>query len=604
MSGGNTAVVLSGSTDNGGAVSVGSADEAPKRVTAADRRARPNLMEIVQAAAEKFHVCKRPIPMRAFHPASGESKYVGAACKTTRASDCPACAAKAKALRVTQCNEGWHMTANPTDEHRSPTEHQTALLTARADLLAEYKAARAAEDEETAQGFREVIADLDRELRESGIRGRIPGIDAVAKPRRVKSTRRRQEFPNLPHKKVSKDTTGRTFAGKHQPSTFLTVTLPSYGRCHSDGAVNKQGQVCGDGSPVDPDSYDYRRAARDAMFFPKLFDSTMKNWRRVTGRAVQYFATVEPQRRGAPHAHIAARGTDPHAVITELLAGTYHSLWWPHFDHEVYTDERMPVWDYRTGGFVDPDTGYILPSFDDARAVMDSVDDVEPAHVIQWGVQAKTVDVDGDGYDLDADGERGPVRPNKAKGVLGGSKDANRLIGYLTKYLTKSIGEVLEAPNERTRRHYERLHAELQRTPCSETCAVWLRYGISPRNASAKTQPGRCKGKAHRRDTLGLRGRRVLVSRRWSNKTLPDHKADRVEFVRRVLAAVGKAKQAQSEGWIVRLTEPDDPNVPTREQFIFGEIANRTAWQNDYNEALGLISPPGAQRISDMPVAA
>ncbi|NEW54045.1 replication initiator protein, partial [Nocardia cyriacigeorgica] len=91
----------------------------------------------------------------------------------------------------------------------------------------------------------------------------------------------------------------------------------------------------------------------------------------------------------------------------------------------------------------------------------------------------------------------------------------------------------------RTAEHYDRLHAELQHTPCSPRCGVWLRYGIVPKGATAKTQPGKCKGKAHRRDTLGLPGRRVLVSRRWSNKTLPDHKQDRADFVRQTLAAVG-----------------------------------------------------------------
>ncbi len=32
--------------------------------------------------------------------------------------------------------------------------------------------------------------------------------------------------------------------------------------------------------------------------------------------------------------------------------------------------------------------------------------------------------------------------------------------------------------------------------------------------------PGRCKGKAHQPEHLGIAGRRVLVSRKWSNKTL------------------------------------------------------------------------------------
>jgi hypothetical protein len=179
------------------------------------------------------------------------------------------------------------------------------------------------------------------------------------------------------------------------------------------------------------------------------------------------------------------------------------------------------------------------------------------------------------------------------------------LIGYLTKYLTKSIAEVLEAPNERTRRHYERLHHELQRTPCSPTCSVWLRYGIAPRDAKAKAQPGRCKGKAHRRDTLGLRGRRVLVSRRWSNKTLPDHKADRIEFVRQVLAAAGIAKNEQAKAWVVRLTEPSDPDVPRREQLIMSAVAQRSIWQNEYLTATGLITDmPVPQELSAMPEAA
>jgi hypothetical protein len=97
----------------------------------------------------------------------------------------------------------------------------------------------------------------------------------------------------------------------------------------------------------------------------------------------------------------------------------------------------------------------------------------------------------------------------------------------------------------------------------------------------------------------------VLVSRRWSNKTLPDHKADRIEFVRQVLAAVGIAKNEQAKGWVVRLTEPSDPDVPRREHLIMSAIAQRTVWQNEYLAAKGLITdPPGAQELSVIPEAA
>jgi hypothetical protein len=49
---------------------------------------------------------------------------------------------------------------------------------------------------------------------------------------------------------------------------------------------------------------------------------------------------------------------------------------------------------------------------------------------------------------------------------------------------------------------------------------VWLLYGIQPLGVTSRTVPGQCKGRAHRRSTLGLPGRWVLVSRKWSGKTL------------------------------------------------------------------------------------
>ena len=114
-----------------------------------------------------------------------------------------------------------------------------------------------------------------------------------------------------------------------------------------------------------------------------------------------------------------------------------------------------------------------------------------------------------------------------AQGVLAGSRDASRCIGYLTKYLTKHLGDCHQADTDTQADHAERLADALRYEPCSPTCANWLRYGIQPRNARPGLRPGACKGKAHRREYLGYAGRRVLVSRKWSGKTLADHRADR-----------------------------------------------------------------------------
>jgi hypothetical protein len=54
---------------------------------------------------------------------------------------------------------------------------------------------------------------------------------------------------------------GKTF----RPSLFVTLTCPSYGR------------VLDDGIPADPISYDYGRAASDALHFAALFDRFIQN---------------------------------------------------------------------------------------------------------------------------------------------------------------------------------------------------------------------------------------------------------------------------------------------------------------------------------------
>ena len=120
------------------------------------------------------------------------------------------------------------------------------------------------------------------------------------------------------------------------------------------------------------------------------------------------------------------------------------------------------------------------------------------------------------------------------------NRDADRAIRYLTKYITKDVaGTHDDDQDERHRLHVDRLHRELRYLPCSERCANWLRYGIQPKGAGPDLAPGFCTGKAHRREHLGLGGRRVLVSRKWSSKTLARHRADRADVVRAALESAG-----------------------------------------------------------------
>jgi hypothetical protein len=176
----------------------------------------------------------------------------------------------------------------------------------------------------------------------------------------------------------------------------------------------------------------------------------------------------------------------------------------------------------------------------------------------------------------------------------------------LVKYLTKSITEVVEPTTDAQRRHTDRLHTELSVTPCSSRCAVWLRYGIQPLGVTSRTMPGQCKSRAHRRSTLGLPGRRVLVSRKWSGKTLADHRADRQAFVAQALAAVGIQKPEQDTSRLIwRKLAPGDPHVPPRAHLLMQAIAERIAWRAEYDRAMvAATGPPPTANVSAIPEAA
>ena len=56
-----------------------------------------------------------------------------------------------------------------------------------------------------------------------------------------------------------------------------------------------------------------------------------------------------------------------------------------------------------------------------------------------------------------------------AQGVLAGSKDAEKCIGYLTKYLTKQVGDCQTPETDAQRAHAGRLTEALRYEPCSPT---------------------------------------------------------------------------------------------------------------------------------------
>ncbi|WP_342768875.1 replication initiator [Prauserella flavalba] len=200
------------------------------------------------------------------------------------------------------------------------------------------------------------------------------------------------------------------------------------------------------------------------------------------------------------------------------------------------------------------------------RAALDP--EAEPAHVVRFGTG---------GIDI--------------QGVNAGTDKAGRCLGYLVKYLTKELDACYEPDTDAQRAHLDRLADALRWEPCSESCANWLLYGIQPAEPSKGLVPGACKGKAHRPANLGYRGRRCLVSRKWSGRNLTEHRAERREHVMKVLGAVGARPELDTSDdpdgtryqWVP--IPRDDPNQPDRTQLLLHSIAQQRRWKQQYQEA-------------------
>ncbi|MGO4956769.1 replication initiator [Luteococcus sp. Sow4_B9] len=182
------------------------------------------------------------------------------------------------------------------------------------------------------------------------------------------------------------------------------------------------------------------------------------------------------------------------------------------------------------------------------------------------------------------------------KGIVAGTPDADRAVRYLVKYLNKSIAEPFadDDADAAYEAHIDRLHCELRWLPCSEQCSNWLRYGVQPAGAAEGMVPGSCPKKHHDREHLGLGGRRCLVSRKWTGKTLKRHKADRAQVVKEALLNYGyvapeierlSAEVLADDGKPRYLWTPKQANPATYSRIIMRGIQEKRLWISQYSEA-------------------
>jgi hypothetical protein len=104
-----------------------------------------------------------------------------------------------------------------------------------------------------------------------------------------------------------------------------------------------------------------------------------------------------------------------------------------------------------------------------------------------------------------------------------------------------------------------------------QLAALWRPAEERPAGPGA----GCCKGKAHDAHHLGYAGRRVLVSRKWSGKTLADHRADRQAWLLQTLGV--SATDPSRYRW--ELVAPGDPDHMDHARRLLHAVADRARWQ-------------------------
>jgi hypothetical protein len=119
-------------------------------------------------------------------------------------------------LRQQQIREGWHRDDEPDPGPRPATDAQRALIVARAHLeFARDEAARASEWDQVAD-LDDAIAELESQITIDGMRGWPAPPHATQDQedddgkRRVRSTKRRQDAPDLPRLPLENRTVGHS----------------------------------------------------------------------------------------------------------------------------------------------------------------------------------------------------------------------------------------------------------------------------------------------------------------------------------------------------------------------------------------------------------
>jgi hypothetical protein len=102
---------------------------------------------------------------------------------------------------------------------------------------------------------------------------------------------------------------------------------------------------------------------------------------------------------------------------------------------------------------------------------------------------------------------------------------------------------------------------------------------------------------------LGFTGRRVLISRQWSGKTLADHRADNPTGIDTVLSGALSEDEAQGDTaeqpqrYMFELAGPHGPDVPPIGVRLLRAVAERKRWRDEIDR-MTKHEPVSANKIN------
>ena len=122
--------------------------------------------------------------------------------------------------------------------------------------------------------------------------------------------------------------------------SWLTLTAPgaaAFGKIHTGADKRGRRRRCGCGvyhrpdttligTPIDPSTYDYEKAARFNAHVSRLFSVVVQKLRRLMGQDLQLVRVVEYQKRGLAHVHALVRGSIEGDTLRLAIRGGINPL--------------------------------------------------------------------------------------------------------------------------------------------------------------------------------------------------------------------------------------------------------------------------------------